>query len=97
MIGPVLIQFGTDEQKQARFLPRAANLEDWWCQGFSEPGAGSDPRRAEDLRRSGSATEYIVNGQKIWTSTAHMADWVRAWVRPDPQRAKAADGHHLPA
>ena len=73
MIGPVLIQFGTPEQKQ-RFLPRAANLDDWWCQGFSEPGAGSDLAALKTAaRRDGD--EYVVNGQKIWTSTAHQADW----------------------
>src|SRR6266436_5868784 len=66
MIGPVLIQFGTDEQKR-RFLPRAADVDDWWCQGFSEPGAGSDLAALKTAaKREGD--EYIVNGQKIWTS-----------------------------
>ncbi len=90
MIGPVLIQFGTDEQKR-RFLPRAAEVEDWWCQGFSEPGAGSDLAALKTAaRREGD--EYIVNGQKIWTSTAHMADWCFCLVRTDPQAPKRQMG-----
>ncbi len=90
MIGPVLIQFGTEEQKR-RFLPRAANLDDWWCQGFSEPGAGSDlaslktaARRVDD--------HYVVNGSKIWTSTAHNADWCFLLVRTNPNAAKRQEG-----
>ena len=90
MLGPVLIQFGTQEQKQ-RFLPRAANLDDWWCQGFSEPGAGSDLAALKTAaRREGDA--YIVNGQKIWTSTAHQADWCFCLVRTNPQAAKRQEG-----
>jgi alkylation response protein AidB-like acyl-CoA dehydrogenase len=90
MIGPVLIQFGTDEQKR-RFLPRAAEVEDWWCQGFSEPGAGSDLAALKTAaKREGG--EYIVNGQKIWTSTAHMADWCFCLVRTDPHAAKRQEG-----
>jgi alkylation response protein AidB-like acyl-CoA dehydrogenase len=90
MIGPVLIQFGTDEQKR-RFLPGAANLDVWWCQGFSEPGAGSDLAALKTAaRREGD--DYIVNGQKIWTSTAHMADWCFLLVRTDPQAPKRQEG-----
>jgi alkylation response protein AidB-like acyl-CoA dehydrogenase len=90
MLGPVLIQFGTQEQKQ-RFLPRAANVDDWWCQGFSEPGAGSDLAALKTAaRREGD--EYIVNGQKIWTSTAHQADWCFCLVRTNPQAAKKQEG-----
>jgi len=90
MIGPVLIQFGSDEQKQ-RFLPRAANLDDWWCQGFSEPGAGSDLAALKTAaKRVGE--EYVVNGQKIWTSTAHMADWCFCLVRTDPNAPKRQQG-----
>src|SRR5579862_9891075 len=90
MIGPVLIQFGTDEQKK-RFLPRAANLDDWWCQGFSEPGAGSDLAALKTAaKRVGD--EYVVNGQKIWTSTAHMADWCFCLVRTDPNAPKRQMG-----
>jgi alkylation response protein AidB-like acyl-CoA dehydrogenase len=90
MIGPVLIQFGTEEQKK-RFLPRAANVEDWWCQGFSEPGAGSDLAALKTAaKRVGD--DYIVNGQKIWTSTAHMADWCFCLVRTDPSAPKRQEG-----
>ncbi len=90
MLGPVLIQFGTDEQKK-RYLPRAANLDDWWCQGFSEPGAGSDLASLKTAaKRDGD--HYVVNGQKIWTSTAHHADWVFALVRTDPQAKKRQEG-----
>jgi alkylation response protein AidB-like acyl-CoA dehydrogenase len=90
MLGPVLIQFGSPEQKN-RFLPRARNVDDWWCQGFSEPGAGSDLAALKTAaRREGD--EYIVNGQKIWTSTAHQADWCFALVRTNPQAAKRQEG-----
>jgi len=90
MLGPVLIQFGTEEQKQ-RFLPRARNVDDWWCQGFSEPGAGSDLAALKTAaRRDGD--DYVVNGQKIWTSTAHQADWCFALVRTNPQAAKRQEG-----
>ena len=90
MIGPVLIQFGTREQKE-RFLPRARDVDDWWCQGFSEPGAGSDLAALKTAaRREGD--HYIVNGQKIWTSTAHMADWCFCLVRTDPNAPKRQMG-----
>jgi alkylation response protein AidB-like acyl-CoA dehydrogenase len=90
MLGPVLIQFGTDEQKN-RFLPRAANVDDWWCQGFSEPGAGSDLAALKTAaKRVGD--EYVVNGQKIWTSTAHIADWCFCLVRTDPNAPKRQEG-----
>ena len=90
MLGPVLIQFGSDEQKK-RFLPRAANLDDWWCQGFSEPGAGSDLAALKTAARL-DRDHYVVNGQKIWTSTAHMADWCFCLVRTNPQAAKKQEG-----
>jgi alkylation response protein AidB-like acyl-CoA dehydrogenase len=90
MLGPVLIQFGTDEQKK-KFLPRAANLDDWWCQGFSEPGAGSDLASLKTAaKRDGD--HYVVNGQKIWTSTAHHADWCFLLVRTNPNAAKRQEG-----
>jgi alkylation response protein AidB-like acyl-CoA dehydrogenase len=90
MIGPVLIQFGTEAQK-SRFLSRAANLDDWWCQGFSEPGAGSDLAALKtSAKREGD--HYIVNGQKIWTSTAHNADWCFVLVRTNPNAAKRQEG-----
>ena len=90
MIGPVLIQFGTEAQKK-RFLPRAANLDDWWCQGFSEPGAGSDLASLKtSAKRDGDY--YVINGSKIWTSTAHLADWVFLLVRTNPNARKRQEG-----
>jgi alkylation response protein AidB-like acyl-CoA dehydrogenase len=90
MIGPVLIQFGTEAQKK-KFLPRAANLDDWWCQGFSEPGAGSDLASLKtSAKRDGD--HYVINGSKIWTSTAHMADWVFLLVRTNPNARKRQEG-----
>jgi len=79
MIGPVLQHFGTERQKE-RFLPRLARLDEWWCQGYSEPEAGSDlaSLRTRAERRDGV---YVVNGQKIWTTYAHWADWMFALVR----------------
>jgi alkylation response protein AidB-like acyl-CoA dehydrogenase len=81
MVGPVIATFGTEEQKR-RFLPRAANLDDWWCQGFSEPNAGSDlaSLRTKAVRRQAG---YIVNGQKTWTTYGHHADWMFCLVRTD--------------
>ena len=90
MIGPVLIQFGSPAQ-QERFLARAANLDDWWCQGFSEPGAGSDLASLKmTAKRDGD--EYVVNGQKTWTTQAQYADWIFCLVRTDPQAAKKQQG-----
>jgi len=81
MIGPVIARFGTQDQKR-RFLPRIANLDDWWCQGFSEPGAGSDLASLKTAaRREGG--HYLVTGQKIWTTQAQHADWMFALVRTD--------------
>lgn len=81
MIGPVIARFGTDEQKR-RFLPRIANIDDWWCQGFSEPGAGSDLAALKTSAvRDGD--DYVLNGQKIWTTQAQHADWMFALVRTD--------------
>jgi pimeloyl-CoA dehydrogenase large subunit len=86
MLGPVLIAFGSEEQKR-RFLPRIANLDDWWCQGFSEPDAGSDLAAVKTAaRRVGE--HYVVNGQKTWTSYAQYADWIFCLVRTDPAAKK---------
>jgi pimeloyl-CoA dehydrogenase large subunit len=86
MVGPVIAQFGNDEQRH-RFLPRAANADDFWCQGFSEPGSGSDlaSLRTRAERRGNT---YIVNGQKIWTTLAQYADWIFCLVRTDPAAKK---------
>jgi pimeloyl-CoA dehydrogenase large subunit len=88
MVGPVIAAFGSESQKQ-RFLPRAANLDDWWCQGFSEPGAGSDlaSLRTSAVRDGG---HYIVNGQKTWTTLGQYADWIFCLVRTDPAAKKQA-------
>jgi alkylation response protein AidB-like acyl-CoA dehydrogenase len=84
MIGPVLIQFGSDEQKR-RFLPRAANLDDWWCQGFSEPGAGSDLANvACAAERHGD--EWVVTGTKRWVGHALSADFLHLLARTRPPR-----------
>ena len=81
MVGPVIIAFGSEEQKR-RFLPRIANLDDWWCQGFSEPGAGSDLASLKTTaKRDGD--HYVVNGQKTWTTLAQHADWIFCLVRTD--------------
>jgi pimeloyl-CoA dehydrogenase large subunit len=90
MVGPVIIAFGTEAQKQ-RFLPRIRSLEDWWCQGFSEPGAGSDLASLKTAaRREGD--HYIVSGQKTWTTLAHWANWIFTLVRTDPKAAKRQQG-----
>jgi pimeloyl-CoA dehydrogenase large subunit len=86
MVGPVIATFGSDAQKR-RFLPRIANLDDWWCQGFSEPDAGSDLASLKTTaRRDGD--DYIVNGQKTWTTLAQYADWIFCLVRTDPAAKK---------
>ncbi len=86
MLGPVLIQFGSQAQKH-RFLPRIARLEDWWCQGFSEPGAGSDLASLTTSARL-EGDHYIVNGQKTWTTLGQYADWIFCLVRTDVRARK---------
>jgi len=86
MVGPVIIQFGNEEQKK-RFLPRIANLDDWWCQGFSEPGAGSDLASLK-TRAVKDGDHWIVNGQKTWTTLAQHADWIFALVRTSTEGKK---------
>jgi alkylation response protein AidB-like acyl-CoA dehydrogenase len=86
MCGPVIAAFGTDAQKK-RFLPRMANLDDWWCQGFSEPGAGSDLAGLK-TRAVKEGDHYVVNGQKTWTTLAQHADWIFLLVRTDPNAKK---------
>ncbi|GGE89238.1 acyl-CoA dehydrogenase family protein [Sphingomonas prati] len=90
MIGPVIARFGTDAQKE-RFLPPTASLDIWWCQGFSEPGSGSDLASLKTTAvRDGD--DYVVNGQKIWTTLAQHADWIFALVRTDPNAQKPQMG-----
>lgn len=86
LVGPVICRFGTPEQK-ARFLPRIISGEDYWCQGYSEPGAGSD-LAAVKTRAERVGDKYIVNGSKIWTTHAHHANWIFALVRTDPSVQK---------
>jgi pimeloyl-CoA dehydrogenase large subunit len=81
MVGPVIANFGNEEQKR-RFLPRIANIDDWWCQGFSEPGAGSDLASLK-TRAVREGDHYIVNGQKTWTTLGQYADWIFCLVRTD--------------
>jgi alkylation response protein AidB-like acyl-CoA dehydrogenase len=83
MVAPVIIKFGTAEQK-AHFLPRILSCEDWWCQGYSEPGAGSDLSSLK-TRAVREDDHYVVNGQKTWTTLAHFADWMFCLVRTDPE------------
>ncbi|WP_043364250.1 acyl-CoA dehydrogenase family protein [Belnapia sp. F-4-1] len=86
MCGPVIIEFGTEEQKR-KYLPRMLNLDDWWCQGFSEPGAGSDLAGLK-TRAVREGDHYVVNGQKTWTTLAQHADWIFLLVRTDPAAKK---------
>jgi len=82
MVAPVLIAFGSPAQQQ-RFLPRISSAEDWWCQGYSEPGAGSDLASLR-TRAVREGNEYIVNGQKTWNTLGQYADWIFCLVRTDP-------------
>lgn len=86
MIGPTLLEFGTAEQK-LRHLPRIAQAEVEWCQGYSEPGAGSDLASLQ-TRAVLDGDNYVINGSKIWTSGAHNADWMFILVRTNPDAPK---------
>jgi alkylation response protein AidB-like acyl-CoA dehydrogenase len=88
LLGPTLIAFGTEEQK-ARFLPKIVAVEELWCQGYSEPNAGSDLANVQTRGRL-DGDEWVVDGQKVWTSLAHVADWcfVVARTEPGSQRHK---------
>ncbi len=85
-VGPTLILYGTDEQKKEH-LPRIANAEVQWCQGYSEPGSGSDLASLQ-TRAVRDGDDFIINGQKIWTSGAHLANMIFALVRTDPEAPK---------
>lgn len=86
MVGPVIYTFGTDAQK-AEHLPKILSGERYWCQGYSEPGSGSDLASLK-TRAIQDGDEYVVNGQKIWTSHAHHADWIFALVRTSTEGKK---------
>ena len=81
MVGPVIYTFGSEEQKK-RFLEPTLSCDTWWCQGYSEPGSGSDlaSLRTKAVR---DGDDYVVNGSKIWTTMAHNADWIFCLVRTD--------------
>ena len=86
MIGPTLLEYGTDDQKQ-RHLPKIARGEVQWCQGYSEPGSGSD-LASLSTKAVLDGDHYVINGQKIWTSGAHVSDWIYVLVRTDPDAPK---------
>src|SRR5690606_15535873 len=89
MDGPVIYTFGNEEQKEL-FLPRILSGDDWWCQGYSEPGSGSDLASLR-TRAVREGDYYIVNGSKTWTTLAQHADWMFCLVRTDPE-AKQQEG-----
>src|SRR3954454_13461364 len=90
MIGPVIAQFGSEEMKK-KFLPKTANLDIWWAQGFSEPNAGSD---LASLTTKGvkDGDDWVINGQKTWTTLGQHADWIFNLVRTDPDAPKKQQG-----
>ena len=88
MVGPVIAAFGNQAQKE-KHLAKIANLDEWWCQGFSEPGAGSDLASLK-TRAVREGDHYIVNGQKTWTTLGQYADWIFCLVRTDPAAKKQA-------
>ena len=96
MCAPVLLRFGTDAQKK-RFLPRIYKGEDFWCQGYSEPGSGSRPGVAEDARGRGRAITTWSPARRSGPRSAHYADWIFCLVRTDAKTRQAPGGHLVPA
>ena len=90
MCAPVLLKFGTSAQKE-QFLPRIREGDDFWVQGYSEPGAGSD-LAAVKTRAERVGDHYVINGQKIWTTLGHYGDWIFCLVRTDPHAEKRQEG-----
>ena len=86
MVGPVIYTFGNEKQKQ-HYLPRIANVDDWWCQGFSEPGSGSDLASLK-TKAERKGDKYIINGQKTWTTLAQHADMIFCLCRTDTNAKK---------
>lgn len=84
MLGPVLMRYGSPEQQQ-RFLPRIRSGADWWCQGYSEPGAGSD-LAALKTRAERDGSHYVINGQKVRNTGGQHGDWIFCLVRTDSTR-----------
>ena len=83
LLGPTLMAFGSEAQQQ-RFVPKILSGDELWCQGYSEPGAGSDLANLKTKAElSEDGTHYVVNGSKIWTTMAHIADWIFCLVRSD--------------
>jgi alkylation response protein AidB-like acyl-CoA dehydrogenase len=90
MVGPVIANFGSEEQKK-KFLPATANLDIWWCQGFSEPDAGSDLASLK-TRAVRDGDDWVINGQKTWTTLGQFADWIFVLCRTDPEAERKQKG-----
>ncbi len=90
MVAPVILAFGTEEQKK-RFLPAIHDGDVWWCQGYSEPGSGSDLASLQ-MKAEDKGDHYLLNGTKIWTTHAQWADWIFCLVRTDPTVTKRQNG-----